>query len=305
MSSPALPRASFLATPAAAYLILTFAMLSWSGNAVVGRAFAGTVPPMTLSFARWTVAVLVVLPFTLREVIALRAVIRRDWKVLAALGILGIVGSNVLSYTALQYTTAINSGLLNSVGPLMILAASAAFFGERVTVRQAGGIALSLAGVATILVRGDPAALLGLEFNRGDLLMLVAIAVWSGYSLIIRYRPKELSPLGLLSVLFAIGAATTFPLHLYASAHQPVALTGWTVLGFLYVGVFPGVLSILCWNRGVHQIGPNRASIFSHLMPVFSALLAMLFLGEELHAFHFAGALLIFLGIALAAGERR
>jgi drug/metabolite transporter (DMT)-like permease len=280
-------------------------MLSWSGNAVVGRAFAGIVPPLTLSFARWTVAFLVVLPVTLREVIAHRGVIRRDWKILACLGVLGIVGSNVLSYTALQYTTAINSGLLNSVGPLMILAASAVCFGERVGIRQIAGIVLSLGGVAIILARGDAASLLALEFNRGDVLMLAAIAVWSAYSLLIRYRPKELSPLGLLSVLFGIGALATFPLHLYASAGVPIPLTGWTLAGFLYVGVFPGVLSILCWNRGVHQIGPNRASVFSHLMPLFSALLAVIFLGEQLYGFHFLGAFFIFLGIALAAGERR
>jgi drug/metabolite transporter (DMT)-like permease len=303
--APALPRISLLATPAGAYLLLSFAMLSWSGNAVVGRAFAGTVPPMTLSFARWTVAFLIVLPFTMREVIASRAIIRRDWRILAALGCLGIVGSNVLSYTGLQYTTAINAGLLNSVGPVMILVATAACFGERVTLRQIVGIALSLGGVAIIVLRGEPATLLALEFNRGDLLMLAAIAVWSGYSLMIRYRPTELSPLGLLSVLFAIGAATTFPLHLWAAAQHPVTLTPLIVLGFLYVGIFPGVLSILCWNRGVHQIGPNRASIFNHLMPLFSALLAMIFLGEELHAFHFLGGLFIFSGLALAAAAPR
>jgi drug/metabolite transporter (DMT)-like permease len=304
-TAPALPRTSFLATPAAAYLLLSFAMLSWSANAVVGRAFAGIVPPATLSFARWIVALLVVLPFAIREVLTLRRVIRRDWRILAALGVIGIVGSNMLSYSALQYTTAINSGLLNSVGPVMILAATVAFFGERVTPRQIAGITASLAGVAVIVLRGDPATLFALELNRGDLLMLIGIAVWSAYSIMIRYRPSELSPLALLTVLFATAAVVTFPMHLHSAADQPVTLTVPIVLGFLYVGIFPGVLSMLCWNRGVQQIGPNRASIFTHLMPFFSALLAMVFLGEQLHSFHLLGACLIFLGIALAAASSR
>jgi len=311
MSSPA-PAATrrtsltaFLATPAAAYLLLVVAMLSWSGNMIVGRAMANLVPPVSLSFARWLVALACVLPLTCRELVANRWAVIREWRILLALGLLGIVLSNALSYYALQSTTAINAGLLNSTGPVMILVATVGFYRERVTARQIAGIALSLAGVAVIVMRGDPVTLLGLELNRGDLLMLAAITVWSAYSILIRYRPKELSALALLSVLFAIGMISLLPFHLYAAAQQPIDLSPPTLLGFLYVGVFPGVISILCWNRGVAQIGANRASVFTHLMPFFSALLAVIFLGEELEGFHFAGAFFIFLGIALAAGSQR
>jgi drug/metabolite transporter (DMT)-like permease len=272
---------------------------------IVGRAMGNVVPPVSLSFARWLVALACVLPLTFRELIVNRWVILREWRILLALGLLGIVLSNALSYYGLQSTTAINAGLLNSVGPVMILVATVGFYGERATARQIAGISFSLAGVAIIVMRGNPATLLALELNRGDLLMLAAITVWSAYSILIRYRPKELSPLALLTVLFAIGAGSLLPFHLYAASQQPFALSLPTILGFLYVGVFPGVISILCWNRGVAQIGANRASVFTHLMPFFSALLALIFLGEQLEGFHFAGAFFIFLGIALAAAAPR
>jgi drug/metabolite transporter (DMT)-like permease len=293
---------SFLDTAPAAYVLLVIAMLAWSGNAVVGRAFAGVVPPFSLSWVRWTVALAAALPFTWREVWASRQVIRREWRIILVLSLLGITLSNLLSYIGLQYTTVINSGLINSIGPVLILIATVAFFGERVTWRQIAGIVCSLAGVLAVVMRGDPRALLDLAVNGGDLLLLGAVVVWSGYSLVIRYRPKDLSPMALLTVCFLVGSVVLLPCQLFESMRQPVLLAAPTTLAaFLYIGVFPGLVSILCWNRAVAQIGANRASVFTHLMPFFSALLAVLFLGEKLQLFHLVGALFIFAGIGLAA----
>jgi drug/metabolite transporter (DMT)-like permease len=294
-------RTSFAATPAAAYLLLVIAMLSWSGNLVIGRALSEAVPALSLSWVRWTVALVVALPFTLRELVAKRHVIRREWRIILTLSLLGLALSNALAYWGLQSTTAINAGLINSVGPVLILLATAMVFRERVALRQIIGILCSLAGVAVIVLRGTPATLATLELNRGDLLMLGAVAVWSIYSLLIRYRPKELSPLALLTVLFAVGSIALLPFHLAAAAHRPIEFEPATIVGLLYLGIFPGVVSILCWNRGVAQIGANRASIFTHLMPLFSAFLAVIFLGERLETFHFIGAAFIFTGIVLAA----
>ncbi len=286
---------------AAAYLLLVLAMLSWSGNMIVARALAGTVPPLGLSLMRWTIAFLIVLPFAGAELVAKRAVIRARWRILLVLALLGLTLCNSLSYVGLQWTTALNGALVNSAGPMMTLLAAFLFNRERASSWQIGGIAVSLAGVLAIVLRGDPAALFALSINRGDLAILTSVAIWSVYTVLLRRRPPELSPLGLLTVLFAIGALTVLPLHLAESwAGRPLPTAPDALLGYLYVGIFPAAVAFFGWNRGVAAIGPNRASLFTHLMPAFSVVLAYLFLGEHIAGFHLAGGALIFLGIFLA-----
>ena len=286
---------------ATAYLLLVVAMLSWSGNVIVGRALAGTVPPLGLSLMRWTIAFLVVLPFAGAEIVAKRAVILRRWRILLVLGLLGLTFCNSLSYVGLQWTTALNGALVNSAGPMLTLLAAFVFNRERASPWQIGGILISLAGVLVIVLRGDLTAILALSINRGDLAMLASVAIWSVYTVLLRHRPPELSPIGLLGVLFAIGAITVLPLHLAESwAGRPLPAEPDALLGYLYVGIFPAVVAFFGWNRGVAAIGPNRASLFTHLMPVFSAGLAYLFLGEHIAGFHLAGGALIFAGIFLA-----
>lgn len=286
---------------ATAYLLLVVAMLSWSGNMIVGRALAGIVPPLGLSLMRWTIAFLVVLPFAGAEIVAKRAVILRRWRILLLLGLLGLTLCNSLSYVALQWTTALNAALVNSAGPMMTLLAAFLINRERAAPWQIAGLVVSLAGVLAIVLRGDPAAILALSINRGDLAMLTSVAIWSVYTVLLRRRPPELSPIGLLAVLFGIGAVTVLPLRLAESwAGRSLPGTPDALLGYLYVGIFPAVVAFFGWNRGVATIGPNRASLFNHLLPAFSAGLAYLFLGERIAGFHLAGGALIFVGIFLA-----
>lgn len=286
---------------ATAYLLLVVAMLSWSGNLIVARALAGTVPPLGLSLMRWTIAFLVVLPFAGAEIVAQRAVILRRWRILLLLGLLGLTFCNSLSYVGLQWTTALNGALVNSAGPMMTLLAAFLINRERASPWQLAGILMSLAGVLAIVLRGDPTAILSLSINRGDLAMLASVAIWSVYTVLLRHCPPELSPIGLLAVLFAIGAVTVLPLHLAESwAGRPLPTVPDALLGYLFVGIFPAVVAFFGWNRGVVVIGPSRASLFTHLMPLFSAGLAYLFLGEHIAGFHLAGGALIFAGIFLA-----
>ncbi len=286
---------------ATAYLLLVVAMLSWSGNAVVGRALAGTVPPFGLSLMRWSIAFLAVLPFAAREIIAKRALIFHRWRFLLAIGLLGLTICNSLGYVGLQWTTAINAGLINSAGPMLTLIAAFLFHRERAAPLQILGLSVSLLGVLVIVLRGDPGALLHLGVNRGDLAILVGVATWSVYTVLLPRAPRELSPVALLAVLFAIGAATVLPLHLAESwLGRPLPETGTAALGYLYVGLFPAVIAFFGWNRGVTAIGANRASLFSYLMPLFSAGLAHAFLGEAIAPFHLVGAALILSGIFLA-----
>jgi len=291
---------------AAAYLLLTVAMLSWSGNIVIARALAGTVPPLGLSLMRWIIAFAVVLPFAFRELIAKRAVIRARWPVLLLLGLLGLTFCNSLSYVGVQWTTAINGALVNAAGPMLTLAAAFVLDRERATGRQISGILVSLMGVIVIVLRGDPAALFALSINPGDVVILIAVATWSVYTVLLRRRPSELSPVALLAVLFAIGSVTLLPLHLVESAlGRPLPMTGPALLGYAYVGLFPAAIAFFGWNRGVQVIGASRASFFSYLMPLFSAGLAFVFLGEEITRYHLVGAALIFLGIFLANHRSR
>jgi len=286
---------------AGAYLLLVLAMLSWSGNGIVGRALAGIVPPFGLSLMRWTVAFLAVLPFVVREIVAKRAIILRRWRILLALGLLGLTTCNSLGYLGLQWTTAVNAALINSAGPMLTLAAAFALYRERAQPAQVTGMLVSLAGVVVIVLRGDPAALFAFDFNRGDLAILAGVATWSVYTVLLRRGPQELSPLALLGVLFAIGAVTVLPFHLVESwLGYPLPESGPALAGYLYVGLFPAVIAFFGWNRGVGMLGAARASLFSHLMPVFSAVLAYTLLGEEIALFHLAGAALIFLGIVIA-----
>ena len=163
------------------------------------------------------------------------------------------------------------------------------------------GLAVSLLGVLAIVLRGDIGGLLHLAINRGDAAILTGVAAWSVYTVLLRRAPRELSPLALLCVLFAIGSVTALPLHLAESgAGPPLPQTGAALMGYLYVGLFPAVIAFFGWNRGVAALGAARASLFAHLMPLFSALLAYAFLGEQIAPFHLAGAALIFLGIFLA-----
>jgi drug/metabolite transporter (DMT)-like permease len=284
-----------------AYLLLLVAMLSWAANLVVGRGLVGVVGPFTLSWSRWTIASLLVLPFAGRELWRHRTVLVREWKLLLALGVVGFAGSNTFCYLALQSTTAVNASLINSVGPLLIFAASLMVLGERFRPRQLLGLALALVGVVAIVLRGEPRALFALELNRGDFFMLLGVAAWCLYSIRLRERPQELSPLALAAALFCIGMLALTPLAAWEARLQP---TPGALAALLYVGVFPSIVATLCWNRAVALIGAARSSVFTYLMPLVAALLAMLFLGERIELFHLVGGGLIFAGLALGLVRR-
>jgi drug/metabolite transporter (DMT)-like permease len=280
------------------YVLLTLAPLFWALNMVLGRAMRSDIPPVAMSFWRWLLAGLILLPLVWRELVKQRQVLRREWKVLAALGTLSVTLFNTLCYVGLQWTTATNGTLFNSTIPVFIILLAWIALRERITRRQGCGVALSLAGVLTIVARGDAATLLGLRINDGDLWLLTAMAIWGGYTVLLRWRPAELSALTFLASVIWFG----LPLLALAYAWEIAAGRTFTVtpqvaLTLLYFGIFPSILSNLCFNAGVKAIGPNRAGIFAHLMPVFGILLSTLLLDERPHAHHWLGMLLVFAGI--------
>lgn len=288
------------------YLLLVLTTLFWSGNWVVGRGMQPRMSPIAMSFWRWTAALVILLPFVWRPVIAQWELIRKSWRILLLLGVLGVASFNTLAYLGLKTTTATNGLLLNSVIPVLIIAISRIFLDQRLSPRQGMGVALSLGGVLTIIAHGDLRALARLHFNSGDLWVLAAVICWAVYTVCLRWRPRGMDSRAFLGATVIIGVAAVAPFYLWEfSSGARFEINASTVAAIGYFGLFPSALAYLFWNRAVAEVGASTAGLFVHLMPVFGTILSMLFLHESLHLFHLAGIGLIFAGIYLTTLRRR
>ena len=282
------------------YLLLSLTALFWAANWVIGRAMRHEMAPVAMGFWRWTLALLILLPFTAPELKRNWHVVRANWFVLAMLGCLGAVVFNTLIYVGLQYTAATNGVLFNSLSPVFIILLSWLLARERISGLQGAGVALSLAGVMAIVARGDLATLAGFHFNPGDLWLIVAMLLWAIYTIVLRRRPPALSAMGFLAAMLLLSLPFLLPFYLWElSQRGGFDLNVSTIAALAYYGTIPSIVAYLFWNRGVAQVGANKAGLFVHLMPVFGALLSVIFLGERLYAYHYAGAVLIFGGIYL------
>jgi drug/metabolite transporter (DMT)-like permease len=295
MPAVAAPGSRLRASP---YLLLTLTPFFWSCNWIVGRGLHADVPPMAMTFFRWFFALVILAPFALPHVRRDWPVVRRHWKIMLLLGAVGIGTHNALAYLGLHYTTATNGVILNSFIPVMIVAISWVFLGERLSPPQLAGVAISLAGVLAILSGGSLATLAAFRLNAGDLLVILSMAMWSIYTIGLRWRPAGLSMLSFLFVLAVVGDAFMLPLWLVERAMgYRVDWTPTVVAALASVALFSSVLAYIFWNRGVEQVGANVAGLFVHLMPVYGVLLAWMLLGERLAAYHLAGIALILAGI--------
>jgi drug/metabolite transporter (DMT)-like permease len=281
------------------YLLLTLANLFWAGNWIIGRAFRGELPPIALSFWRWVVALLCLLPLSLPHLRRDWPQLRAAWRWLLLYGAVGTGGYNALTYGGLQYTTAINGALLNSFIPIMIVVMSWLMLGRRIGSREAGGILVSLVGVLVIVGHGEPRRLRELTVNVGDLWILTSVVAWSAYTLLLSKRPVA-HPLAFLTAISVTGLIFLFPFYVWEMAlGRHLAATPGAIAGVVYTGVFPAFLGFILWNRGVAEVGAARAGLFMHLLPAFGILLSMVFLDEKPAAFHAVGIGLIFTGIWL------
>jgi drug/metabolite transporter (DMT)-like permease len=287
------------------YLLLALAQLLWAGNWVVGRGIRDTVPPSALAFWRWAVAALILAPVALPRLIGQGAVLRQHWRMLLLLSAGGIALFQGLIYTGLRYTNALNAMLMNSAMPLVMMSVAWLIDGEKMTARQMLGMAVSFCGILVIIGRGDLAALGRLSFNPGDLIVLSAMPVWGLYSVLLRRRPGELDALSFVFVVAVVGSALLAPAYVMESRLvQSPRLTATAIGAVLYVAFFASVVAYLCWNRGVDMVGATRAGFTQHLLPVFGTLMAVIFLGEEVHLFHAVGIAAILAGIWLATAPR-
>lgn len=287
------------------YLLLTLTTLFWSGNMVVGRAIRGEVPPFALAFWRWAIAFALTLPLALPHLRAQWPILRRNWKAVFVLGLLGVGGYNTLAYIALQYTGATNASLLNSFIPVATIALSWAFLNKRLRGIEWAGVLISLAGVTTIVSRGELATLLALTPNVGDLWMLGAVVVWAFYTIGLQWRPGGVHPMLLLAAFTAVGLLALAPAYAWEMAQgRQVHLSASSLTGIIYIGTLPSFVGYIFYNRAVGEVGASKASLFIHLMPVFGTILAALFLGEIPQLFHGAGIGLIFFGIYLTTSAK-
>lgn len=287
---------------------LTLPPLLWAGNAVVGRALVGTVPPMALSAMRWAIALVLLLPFTSR-LWRRPQDIRERLPYLVLIGVLGVGTYNSLQYLALQTSTPINVTLIISSMPLWMLAVGAVFYREHPTRQQIAGALLSLAGVALVISRGDPKVLLDLHLLPGDLLMLVAIALWAWYSWLLARPPAHMrgparpdwgwAELLMAQMIFGtVWAAAVAGVEAVVSP-APIHWSPMVVLALAYVAIGPSLLAYRFWGEGVSTVGPAIAAFFSNLTPVFAAVMSALWLGEPPRWYHVAAFVLIGAGIVV------
>lgn len=284
-----------------AWPLLALANLLWAGNVIVGRAVVGQVPPVTLAWWRWTGAFIVGLGLAWPHLRRDAPELLRHLPILLVLAATGIASLNAMSYMGLQYTTAVNALLLQSVMPVIVLLWAFALYGERPGLFQTAGVAASLAGVVTIAAGGSPGALARLSFNIGDIWVLAGIVVYALYVVLLRRRPR-VHPMSLLVALMAIGSVLLLPFSIWEAHGGAVIRGGWpSWAAIAYTAVLPSLVAYLFFNRAVELIGAAPAGQSTHLMPVFGVALAVIFLGERIQIYHAFGIALIAAGLALAS----
>jgi len=287
-------------------LLLTIPPVLWAGNAVVGRAVNELVPPVTLNFLRWAIALLLLLPLSYR-IFARHSVMWHNWRRFALLGLLGVGLYNTLQYLALHTSSPINVTLVAASMPVWMMLIGALFFGSRISAVQVFGAFLSIGGVLIVLSRGNWRALLSLHLVPGDMLMIVAAIVWSYYSWLLtlpRDPPAirgDWSAFLLAQVAFGTGWSALFAAAEWGMAAHAIQW-GWPLAGaLLFVAIGPAIIALRCWGVGVQRIGPTIAGFFSNLTPLFAALMSSAFLGERPHAYHALAFALIVGGIVVSS----
>jgi len=285
-----------------AYLALTLMAFFLAGNHIIGRAVHGQIPPVGLSFWRWTAGTLILMPFALPGVKKNWPLFRQHWRNFLLLGFF-MIGSTTLVLVALNMTIAINVSLINALQPILTVFFAWLIFNEELNVWRILGIVCGICGVVIMVSRGDPGVLLRLDLQAGDFVALLAMCGFAGYALSLNRLPRKLGSIPVLFGITVTGTALLLPFYLWETlAVKSVPVSTTSIGAILALALLVSVFGNLCWNAGTRAIGPSRASMFINLIPVFGILLATSVLGEKLRTFHVVGGLLVITGLALAAG---
>ena len=286
-------------------VLLALTTLFWGGNAVVGKIAVDHLSGIELSFWRWVIAFLILLPFAYRAALKDIAFYKANFGMIFILAFLSVSVYNTFQYLALQWTMAINVGVVAASMPLMVFLMTWMMGQERTGSYQKMGAILALVGVMIIISRGDIGILTSLKVNPGDLLMLAAVFSFALYSVLLKRMSPDVDKLGLLLVLIFLGIVGIFPFYLWdISDGARLELNTTTVLILCYVGIFPSILSYFFWNKAVALGGANQAGMFCNLISVYASVLAVIFLDETLSVFHLIGMATIFIGIFLSTAVK-
>jgi drug/metabolite transporter (DMT)-like permease len=284
------------------YFFLTLAPLFWAGNFVFGKPLLEALPPFGINLIRWVLACIVLVPLTLALEGHFPRPARRQWLTLVAMALTGVVLFNALVYLSLVHTTSTNAALINGATPILTMVIAAVVGLDRLTGRRVAGAFVSLVGVGWIVSRGSLEALAGLSFNRGDLIMLVAALLWAIYTILLNRTRGALSLLATLTIVALLALLPLGVIGGYELITQPIGpITPLVVVGLVYVSVLASVAAFMAWSVGIKGIGAARGSIFLNLIPVFTAVIAVLTLGERIGLVQLIGGVLVIGGVTLAS----
>ena len=289
------------------YIFLVFAVLFWSGNFIFGRLVSSNIEPMQLSFFRWFFVLILLLPYILLHYKNILSVLKKKYFLILIFGTLGIAGFNTFLYYGLQTTTATNALLINSSTPIFIIVLSALIFRTTITKLQLSGVLLSTLGVIYLILKGDINHILELKFTVGDLWIIAACIDWALYTVMLKFKPKELNAFEFLGLTTFIGTVVLALIFFYQGYSFEFSFLekDEVLYSLIYIVIFPSILSFYFWNISTMEVGVNKTGQFTHLMPIFGAVLAYIFLGEVLEFYHFVGIILIGTGIYLSMFFKR
>lgn len=283
-------------------LLLVLATVLWGGNFVIGRAVSGDIPPITLALFRWTVALFVFYPIIAKKLKNDWPKLKQNYKAVIIMAVTGVAAFNTLVYIGVQHTTSINASLMNSTTPIMIYILSFIFLKDRLNWKQIIGTFISLIGVLFILTGGSINQLLSMQFNKGDLIVLIAVLCWAIYSIVVKRNAGKLPGDTTFFATIVLGIIILLPFASYelTTTSATINWSASTILAILYVGTFASIVAFLSWNKGVIAIGANRASIFLNFIPLFATLFAVLFINETPVITQLIGGIAIIIGVLIA-----
>ncbi len=283
------------------YLFAIIATLIWSGNYIVARGLKESIPPVSLAFWRWMVAIIVFLPFALKQLILEWKWVKRNFLFLSIISILGISIFNTLIYIAGQTTTAINLSLISITFPIFIVLIARLFLKEAISINKIIGIIIVVFGVLLLVTKGNITEVFLINFVIGDFWMLLASLIFAIYSILLRFKPKEMSLLPFQLITFIIGTLYLLPFYIWEyTSSESVVLDKTTIGSILYVGIFASLIAFILWNKAILQVGATKAGLIYYTIPLFSGFFAYVFLKEKITVIHLYSLFLIISGILIA-----
>ena len=282
-------------------LFLVLANLFWAGNYVFGEYLVAEMSPLQMTFSRWLIAVIFLVPLAHWIERPNWRNVWKEWKTLFILALLGVISYNFLLYEALQYTTSLNAALVNSINPAVIVLFSVLFLKEKMSTKNAIGLVVSLLGVLLVLTKGQLHLIIHNAYNQGDLLMLIAILVWTIYSIIGR-KTKEIPPISATSISVIFALLIMLPMVVVSGSTFNFHLSQHAIIGIVYMGIFPSVGSFIFWNISLRHIDASKAGIYLNLITVFTAFFSLL-LGNHISFVQVVGGILVFIGVYLTSNK--